>query len=154
MAEFVIKLADERGRMQEQIHSAASADELRHRFTQAGYYVYSVRARGLSGAQRKIKLEPFLIFNQQFLTLVRAGLPIVQALELLAKRPDLTLQEIRGALAEHGISIGLSSLWRFLKAQTITLKKRASMPPSRTAPTSPRSAGSSSVASPRSIPTA
>ncbi len=75
-------------------------------------------------------------------------------LELLAKQPDLTLQEIRGALAGHGISIGLSSLWRFLKAQNITLKKRASMPPSRTAPTSPRSGGSSSVASPRSIPTA
>ena len=77
-----------------------------------------------------------------------------QCWSLLAKQPDLTLQEIRGALAGHGISIGLSSLWRFLKAQNITLKKRASMPPSRTAPTSPRSGGSSSVASPRSIPTA
>ena len=32
MAEFVIKLADERGRVQEQTHSAASAEELRHRF--------------------------------------------------------------------------------------------------------------------------
>jgi type IV pilus assembly protein PilC len=85
MAEFVIKLADERGRMQEQIHSAASADELRHRFTQAGYYVYSVRARGLSGAQRKIKLEPFLIFNQQFLTLIKAGLPILNSLHMLAQ---------------------------------------------------------------------
>jgi type IV pilus assembly protein PilC len=36
--------------------------------------------------RRKVKLEEFVIFNQQFLTLVRAGLPIVQALELLAKR--------------------------------------------------------------------
>ena len=51
-------------------------------------------------------------------------------LELLAKQPDLTLQEIRGALAGHGISIGLSSLWRFLKAQNITLKKE---PPCRRA---------------------
>ena len=33
-----------------------------------------------------LRLEQFVIFNQQFLTLVRAGLPIVQALELLAKR--------------------------------------------------------------------
>jgi type IV pilus assembly protein PilC len=84
MAEFVIKLADERGRIQEQVHSAASADELRHRFTQAGYYVYSVRARGLKGTQRKIKLEPFLIFNQQFLTLIKAGLPILNSLHMLA----------------------------------------------------------------------
>lgn len=85
MAEFVIKLADERGRMQEQVHSAATADELRHRFTQAGYYVYSVRPRGITGAARKIKLEPFLIFNQQFITLIKAGLPILNALHMLAQ---------------------------------------------------------------------
>ena len=85
MAEFVIKMADERGRVQEQTHSAASANELRQRFTQAGYYVYSVRARGLTGSTRKIKLEPFLIFNQQFVTLIKAGLPILNSLHMLAK---------------------------------------------------------------------
>ena len=57
-------------------------------------------------------------------------------LELLAKQPDLTLQELRSALAAgHGITVGLTSLWRFLRAQQITLKKRAYMPPSRIAPT-------------------
>ena len=56
-------------------------------------------------------------------------------LQLIAKQPDLTLQEIRSALAtEHGISVGLTSLWRFFKAQKITLKKRAYMPPSGIAP--------------------
>lgn len=88
MTEFVIKLADERGRVQEQTHAAATAEELRARFTQAGYYVYSVKARGaLAGAgQKKVKLETFLIFNQQFLTLIRAGLPILGSIELLARR--------------------------------------------------------------------
>ncbi len=89
MAEFVIKLADERGRMQEQVQVASTADELRGRFTQAGYYVYSVKARGLSsgnlGGRKKVKLETFLIFNQQFLTLIRAGLPILGSLDMLAK---------------------------------------------------------------------
>jgi type IV pilus assembly protein PilC len=85
MAEFVIRLADERGRLQEQVHSATSAEELRTRFTQAGYYVYSVKARGLRALQKKIKLEGFLIFNQQFLTLIRAGVPILPALEMLTK---------------------------------------------------------------------
>lgn len=85
MAEFIIKLADERGRVLEQVHSAATADELRQRFTQSGYYVYSVRPRGLRGAARKIKLEPFLIFNQQFLTLIKAGLPILNSLQMLAQ---------------------------------------------------------------------
>ena len=77
MAEFVIKLADEHGHVLEQVQTAASADELRNRFTHAGYHVYSVRARsGLIGLKsRKVKLEPFLIFNQQFLTLIKAGLP-------------------------------------------------------------------------------
>ena len=56
-------------------------------------------------------------------------------LELVAKQPDLTLQEIRGVLAAgHGIAVGLTSVWRFLKGQQITRKKRACMPPSRTAP--------------------
>lgn len=88
MTEFVIKLADERGRVLEQTHAAATAEELRARFTQAGYYVYSVKTRGAlaSAGKRKVKLEPFLIFNQQFLTLIRAGLPILGSLELLAKR--------------------------------------------------------------------
>ena len=85
MAEFVIKLADERGRVQQQVHSAATADELRNRFTQAGYYVYSVKPRGLTGSRKKAKLETFIIFNQQFLTLIRAGLPILGSLEMLAK---------------------------------------------------------------------
>jgi len=86
MAEFVIKLADERGRVQEQVHTAASAEELRLRFAHAGYHVYSVKARGGMGGRRKsVKLEPFLIFNQQFLTLIRAGLPILSSLEMLGK---------------------------------------------------------------------
>ena len=87
MAEFVIKLADERGRVMEQTQTAATADELRARFTHAGYHVFSIKARsGFAGLKRrKVKLEPFLIFNQQFLTLIRAGLPILGSLQMLAK---------------------------------------------------------------------
>lgn len=87
MAEFVVKMSDERGRVVEQTESGATAEELRARFVQAGYHVFSVKARGVAGfgRQRKIKLEPFLIFNQQFLTLIKAGLPILGSLEMLAK---------------------------------------------------------------------
>jgi type IV pilus assembly protein PilC len=88
MSEFTVKLADERGRIQEQIHAAATAEELRSRFTQAGYLVYSVKARSALGgsSKKKIKLDTFLVFNQQFLTLFRAGLQIPAALELLTRR--------------------------------------------------------------------
>jgi type IV pilus assembly protein PilC len=87
MAEFVIKLADERGRVQEQVQTASTAEELRARFTHAGYHVFSIKARGGFGgtSKRKVKLEPFLIFNQQFLTLIRAGLPILGSLQMLGK---------------------------------------------------------------------
>jgi type IV pilus assembly protein PilC len=87
MAEFIIKLADERGRVQEQAQSAATAEELRARFVHAGYHVFSVKARsGFGGLKRgKVKLEPFLIFNSQFLTLIRAGLPILGSIQMLAK---------------------------------------------------------------------
>jgi type IV pilus assembly protein PilC len=88
MNEFTVKLADERGRVQEQVHAAATAEELRSRFTQAGYLVYSVKPKSALGrtAKKKIKLDMFLVFNQQFLTLVKAGLPILSSLDLLAKR--------------------------------------------------------------------
>jgi type IV pilus assembly protein PilC len=87
MAEFVIKLADERGKVQEQVQTAATAEELRTRYTHAGYHVFSVKARSGIGlfSKRKVKLEPFLIFNQQFLTLIRAGLPILGSIQMLAK---------------------------------------------------------------------
>src|SRR6266568_1016412 len=93
MAEFVIRMADERGKVLEKAEAGFSAAEIRDRYQQSGYLVYWVKPRGfISGGQlripqrRNVTLEQFVIFNQQFLTLVRAGLPIVQALELLAKR--------------------------------------------------------------------
>jgi type IV pilus assembly protein PilC len=87
MAEFVIKIADERGHVQEQVQTAATAEELRARFIHAGYHVFSVKGRSSFGGFKssKVKLEPFLIFNQQFLTLIRAGLPILGSIEMLAK---------------------------------------------------------------------
>ncbi|HYE24335.1 MAG TPA: type II secretion system F family protein [Clostridia bacterium] len=93
MAEFVIKMADDRGNVVQQTQNGYSASEVRDRFAQQGYLVYWVKPRGLlSGGQvnlprrRRVKLEQFVIFNQQFITLIRAGLPIVQALDLLSRR--------------------------------------------------------------------
>lgn len=91
MAEYLVKLADERGHIQEKTESGHSESEIRDRFAQAGFLVYSVKPRGMATPggfrlRRRVKPQQFLIFNQQFLTLVRAGLPIVQAVELLMRR--------------------------------------------------------------------
>jgi len=91
VAEFVLKYADPRGEVHQQVAEAATEKDLRDRFQQQGFLIYSVKPRhaiaGLTGGgKRKINLEKFLIFNQQFVTLVRAGLPILKALDLLSER--------------------------------------------------------------------
>ena len=94
MGEFVCRVADERGHVSVQVETAASEAVLRERLGEKGLYVYSVRSRGLSGIslrgfsfrRRRLPADDFLLFNQQFVTLIRAGLPILQALDLLAER--------------------------------------------------------------------
>ena len=129
MTEFTIKLADDRGRVQEQTQMAASAEELRARFTQAGYLVYSVKARSSMGssAKKKVKLAPFLVFNQQFLTLIRAGLPILSSLDLLSKRQkDLgfraQLEDVTGRIKTgESISAAFEAQGSFPLVYTVTL---------------------------------
>ena len=92
MAEFLVKMADERGHVLQQVESGVSEQEIRDRFVQQGFMVYSVKSRGgllqLGGGGRKkgLKAEQFVIFNQQFLTLIKAGLPILKSLSILGKR--------------------------------------------------------------------
>src|SRR5882762_6720142 len=100
MAEFVVKIADERGHLHQQVEQGYSAAEVRDRFSQQGYLVYWVKPQGLlsggsSRRRRRLKESTFLVYNQQFLTLIRAGLPILNSLELLIKRQkDGRLQQL------------------------------------------------------------
>jgi type IV pilus assembly protein PilC len=92
--EWVLKYADSRGEIHQQTADAGTEQELRERYSQQGFLIYSIRPRrsaiaagaGILGRSKKLNLERFLIFNQQFVTLVRAGLPILKALDLLADR--------------------------------------------------------------------
>jgi len=94
MGEWVLKYADARGEIRQQVAEAETEQELRERFAQQGFLIYSIRPHGelaafprrLKGGARRLNLERFLIFNQQFVTLVRAGLPILKSLDLLADR--------------------------------------------------------------------
>ena len=101
MAEFVVKIADDRGRVQQHVEQGYSEAEVRDRFSSQGYLVYWVKPQGMMAGgltlrkRRKLKAATWLVFNQQFLTLIRAGLPILQALELLIKRQkDAQLRSI------------------------------------------------------------
>jgi type IV pilus assembly protein PilC len=92
MAEFLVKVADEQGHLRQQVEHGYSEAEVHDRYTQQGYLVYWVKPRsllnagGVSMRRSKLKAQTFLIFNQQFLTLMKAGLPILTSLDLLIKR--------------------------------------------------------------------
>jgi len=92
MAEFLVKVADEQGHLRQQVEHGYSEAEVHDRYVQQGYLVYWVKPRSLLSAggmpmrRSKLKQSTFLIFNQQFLTLMKAGLPILTSLDLLIKR--------------------------------------------------------------------
>jgi type IV pilus assembly protein PilC len=93
MTDFVCKVGDASGRVHQQNESAQSEGEARQKLAERGLYVFSVRhhfdlvARlTQSSNSRNIRPRDFLIFNQQFSTLIKAGLPILKALDLLADR--------------------------------------------------------------------
>lgn len=93
MAEFVCRFANAEGQVEQHIEAAESEAEVRARLAERGLLVYSIKPRGALSALkfeqlqqrgRRVNVEHFLIFNQQFVTLTRAGLPILKSLDLLA----------------------------------------------------------------------
>src|SRR6202007_1697260 len=92
MGEFVCRVADANGRVYSHVEAAGTLAEARQKLVDRGLYVYSVTSRAgiLPGMgrrrERTIGGSDFLILNQQFNTLIKAGLPILRALDLLADR--------------------------------------------------------------------
>jgi type IV pilus assembly protein PilC len=93
MGQFVCRVADGDGRVFSHVEPANSLEEARQKLADRGLYVYSVESRGgrLAGlvrqkSGRQIGGSEFLILNQQFNTLIKAGLPILKSLDLLATR--------------------------------------------------------------------
>ena len=91
MAEFVCKLGTDAGRVMTQTEEARSEEELRQRLRAQGFLVFSIESKNIlrsfqSGAPKPGKISPddFLIFNQQFLTLSKSGLPLQKSMDLLA----------------------------------------------------------------------
>ena len=93
MGQFHCRVADAEGRVFSHVEPASSLEEARQKLVDRGLYVYSVESRGgrLAGlvrqkSGRQIGGSEFLILNQQFNTLIKAGLPILKSLDLLASR--------------------------------------------------------------------
>jgi len=115
MSEFVCKVGDAAGRVFQQVENAQSEEEAKQKLVDRGLYVFSVRSHlnvasimGRASRERSIKASDFLIFNQQFNTLIKAGLPILKALDLLAERAAAA--RLRPILAEVRKSVREGSL--------------------------------------------
>ena len=101
MPEFTVSYTNQQGGVREEVAAAPSAQAARRQFTSRGLLVRSVHTLGKAQPARprsnrtRLDLQQFVVFNAQFLAMIRAGMPIPQSLELLAGN-------VRNkALAEH-----------------------------------------------------
>ena len=109
MGEFVCRVADADGRVFSHVEAANTLDEARQKLAERGLFVYSVEARGgrigsllRRRTGRQIGGSDFLILNQQFNTLIKAGLPILRALDLLATRASSSrLRPVIAQIRDH-----------------------------------------------------
>jgi type IV pilus assembly protein PilC len=93
--EFRCRLASPSGQIVEGVYSAETEARLRHELEEKGLFVLSLQPKGaVAGVsirlpqQRRIAAREFLIFNQELATLLKAGMPLVQSLDLLKRRVE------------------------------------------------------------------
>lgn len=93
--EFHCRLGTETGEVIEGVRAAESEAALRQELEARGLHVLALRRRGSFGwpglsapPRRRIRTREFLVFNQELATLLRAGLPLVQSLDILRQRLD------------------------------------------------------------------
>jgi type IV pilus assembly protein PilC len=94
MARFICRLGTSGGELVVQEFEAASEPSLKVQLQDKGYYIFSIRPKNpLSGVGRAIltrkkavSLRDFITFNQEFTALLKAGLPVLTALDLLLSR--------------------------------------------------------------------
>ncbi len=88
--EFRCRLGTSAGQVIEGIYVASSEAHLRRELEDKGMHVLSLAprsaVRGISLGRRKIRRDEFLIFNQELATLLKAGMPLVQSLDILRQR--------------------------------------------------------------------
>jgi type IV pilus assembly protein PilC len=93
MMEFRCRLGTAGGEIIEGVYIADNEARLRHELEEKGLFVLSLQQRGGiaqlalgRGRRRKIGHQEFLVFNQELATLLKAGMPLVQSLDILRQR--------------------------------------------------------------------
>ena len=88
--EFRCRLVSATGEIVEGVYAADSEARLRHELEEKGLHVLALRQSGALGGwssslprRRKVRPREFIEFNQELATLLKAGMPLVQSLDLL-----------------------------------------------------------------------
>ena len=89
--EFRCRLGTAAGEIVEGNYIADSEARLRRELEEKGMYVLSLQRRAAlslssGGRRQRVKRQEFLVFNQELATLLKAGMPLVQSLDILRQR--------------------------------------------------------------------
>lgn len=93
--QFVARIGTPEGHILEETHAAADEQSLRRELEKRGVHVFELRRRGvprgfslpaLTGKRKRLDTQLFLAFNQELAALLKAGLPLLQALDMMAGR--------------------------------------------------------------------
>src|SRR5712691_11373625 len=114
MAEFICRLGTPAGEIVTRTVEAAAASEVRTRLELEVFKVFAItppKGEGVSSltrlggerAGKRVKANDFLLFNQQLAALLRAGIPILQAITMLRRRATsvrlrVVLEEVEEAI--------------------------------------------------------
>src|SRR6266853_4312984 len=118
MAEFICRLGTPAGEIVTRTVEAAAASEVRTRLEREGFKVFTITppkgegvgsfTMGGTGQRTRVKANDFLLFNQQLSALLRAGIPILQAISMLRKRAQSASLSMVLADVEDKIRGGLA----------------------------------------------
>ena len=93
--EFLCRHGTPAGEIVEGVYSADDEAQLRRRLEEQGNHVLALRPRGLLARpawawprRRRVAAREFMVFNQELAALLKAGLPVVQSLDILRQRAD------------------------------------------------------------------
>src|SRR6266540_1868042 len=94
MALYTCKLGSSDGKVVVKEFEAVSPEALRQTLEEQGFFVFGVKKKPLQFlwdkgiARKRVSSKDLLTFNQEFLVLIKAGLPITQAFDTILEREE------------------------------------------------------------------
>ncbi|MCP3961029.1 MAG: type II secretion system F family protein [bacterium] len=108
--QFVCRYGTPDGRIMSQVQQGNDESAVRRELERQGFHIFEVRPRGVpfqikmpwSGRRKRMPLDEFMAFNQELAALLRAGLPLMQSLDLMLERmEDSHLADVLGEIRDR-----------------------------------------------------